>query len=154
MDGLTPDDVRQALAPHGIAVQELTADTSTAVLAAEALGTSVGSIVKSLLFLADEPVLVLAAGDRSVDRARLAIDLGVDAVRLAKPAQVLEITGYAVGGVPPLAHRTPLHTLMDRALFGYDVVYAAAGSPRAIFAVAPHALWALLGATITDATIA
>jgi Cys-tRNA(Pro) deacylase len=150
---LTADHVREALAPYGLTVRELSDDTSTAVLAAEALHTSVGSIVKSLLFVAGEdPILVLAAGDRKVDARDLGRELGVSRARLAKPDAVIAITGYAVGGVPPLGHRTRLRTLMDRALLQYETVYAAAGTPNAIFAVRPEQLRDITNAEITDAT--
>lgn len=148
-------DVRAALRPHALAVQELSGDTSTAPLAAAALATGVETIVKSLLFLADgNPVLMLVAGDRRGDASLLAEELGVATVRLARPADVIRITGYAVGGVPPLGHRTPLRTLMDRTLLNFPTVYAAAGAGNAVFAVAPHRLQDITHAVITDATTA
>lgn len=146
------DQVRARLAPQGIEVIELPADTSTALSAAEALRTTVPSIVKSLLFLADgEPLLVLAAGDRRVNARRLAADVGAKKVRMATPAQCMEIAGYAVGGVPPLGHRRPLRTLIDRHLLALSTVYAAAGAGNAIFAIAPKRLLELSGAEVTDA---
>src|SRR5438874_1286534 len=91
---LTVDDVRAFLQPWGIHVLEPAADTSTAQLAAAALGTDVSAIVKSLLFLADgEPVLVLTSGDRKVDVKALARELGVKKVRMATPEEVLAIAG-------------------------------------------------------------
>jgi Cys-tRNA(Pro) deacylase len=154
LERLTVDHIRVALAPYGLTVRELFDDTSTAVLAAEALDTSVGSIVKSLLFDAgEESVLLLVAGDRKVDARALGRELGVSKVRLAKPDAVIAITGYAVGGVPPVGHKTRLRTLLDRALLEYDTVYAAAGTPNAIFAVQPERLRDITGAEITDATL-
>lgn len=145
--------VRQRLDPEGIEVLELPADTSTAVLAAQALGTTVPAIVKSLLFLADgEPVLVLASGDRRVDARALARELGVKKVRMATPEQCIALAGHAVGGVPPVAHRQPLRTLFDRHLLDHETVYAAAGAPNAVFAVSPQRLQELTGAEMTDAT--
>jgi len=109
--------------------------------------------VKSLMFTAgDEPVLVLAAGDRQVDARALARELGGGKARLAKPDIVIAVAGYAVGGVPPLGHRRKLRTLMDRALLQYETVYAAAGTPNAIFAVAPQRLREITDAELTDAT--
>jgi prolyl-tRNA editing enzyme YbaK/EbsC (Cys-tRNA(Pro) deacylase) len=149
---LSVTDVRAHLAPHGIAVQELPVDTSTAPLAAQALGTTVGTIVKSLLFLADgAPVLILAAGDRKVNTRRLARDLQAEMVRLAKPDEVIALSGYAVGGVPPIAHRTRLPTLVDRHLLDHATVYAAAGATNAIFPIAPQRLLELTGGRVTDA---
>lgn len=146
------DAVRAYLRPHGIEVRELPADTSTAVLAAQALNTTVPTIVKSLLFLASgEPVLVLASGDRRVDARRLARELGLKKPRMARPDEVIEIAGYAVGGVPPVAHQRPLRTLFDRHLLEHPMVYAAAGANNAIFAVTPQRLLEITGAELTEA---
>jgi Cys-tRNA(Pro) deacylase len=152
VEPLTVDDVRARLAPERIEVQELSADTSTAVLAAQALGTTVSAIVKSLLFLADgEPLLVLTSGERKVDARALSRSLGVKKVRMARPEEVIEFAGYPVGGVPPVAHRRPLRTLLDRTLLEHETVYAAAGAGNAIFAVSPARLQALTSAELTDA---
>ena len=152
-DPLPVDRVREALKPYGIEVRELEADTSTAVSAAEALGTTVPAIVKSLLFfVGQEPVLVLAPGDRKVDRAALARILGADRARLAKPEEALRVTGYAVGGVPPLGHRSRLRVVMDRGIFENPVVYAAAGAGNALFAVEPSRLQALTDGQVEDVT--
>jgi prolyl-tRNA editing enzyme YbaK/EbsC (Cys-tRNA(Pro) deacylase) len=98
----------------------------------------VGSIVKSLIFLADgAPLLVLVSGDHRADVKRLRAKLGLskNRLRIAQPAEVLALTGFEVGGVPPLGHRLPLRTLIDRALGRFDVVWAAAGSASAVFAI-------------------
>ncbi|HEX6506002.1 MAG TPA: YbaK/EbsC family protein [Chloroflexota bacterium] len=138
---LAVDDVRAFLAPHGLEVVELTADTSTAPAAAIALNTSVGSIVKSLVFFAEElPVLVLASGDKKVAPALLARHVGSSSARLARPLEVVEVTGYAVGGVPPVAQARRLRTIVDGHLLKYEIVYAAGGAPNAIFAVRPDVL--------------
>lgn len=150
---LTVEDVRDFLAPVGILVQELPDDASTAQSAAAALGTTVPTIVKSLLFLhAGEPILVLVAGDRKLNQRALATELGGGKVRLAKSDQVLEITGYPVGGVPPVAHATMLRTLLDHHLLAHPVVFAAAGAYNAIFPIEPQRLLEITGATLTDAT--
>ncbi len=147
------DDVRRSLASAGIVVHELPGDASTAQSAAEALNTTVATIVKSLLFLhGEQPLLVLVAGDRKLNQRKLSAELGGGKVRLARPEQVLDITGYPVGGVPPVAHRTPLKVLMDRYLLEHPVVYAAAGAYNAIFPVEPPRLLALTDAELTDAT--
>jgi prolyl-tRNA editing enzyme YbaK/EbsC (Cys-tRNA(Pro) deacylase) len=115
----------------------------TAQEAARAVGTSPGQIVKSLVFQrGSAPLLVLASGANQVATERLGLRR-VDADR------VRDVTGYAIGGVPPLGHRTPLATLLDRDLLAYDVVWCAAGTPRHVFAIAPELL-----ARITQATIA
>lgn len=149
---LSVDDVRRDLESQGIAVRELPDDASTAQSAARALGTSVPTIVKSLLFLwSDEPLLVLVSGDRKLNARKLAAELGGGKIRLASPDRVLEITGYPVGGVPPVAHRVRIRTLIDRHLLDHSVVYAAAGAHNAIFPVEPRHLIAMTGAETTDA---
>lgn len=133
--------VRRAVAAIGLdpgLVRELPADTSTAEAAACAVGAPLGSIVKSLVFLADgAPLLVLVAGDRRADvhRLRAALGLSKKRLRIAQPAEVLALTGFEVGGVPPLGHPGPLRTLVDRSLGRFEVVWAAAGSAHAVFPI-------------------
>lgn len=133
--------VRQALAGAGLdpdRVQELPADTSTAEAAAQAVGAPVGSIVKSLIFLADGvPLLVLVAGDRRADIKRLRAELGLSKkrLRIARPEEVQALTGFEVGGVPPVGHRPPLRTIVDDSLARFDWLWAAAGSGHAVFPV-------------------
>lgn len=150
----SPADVRAFLTQHQLEPVELPADASTATRAAEALNTTVDTIVKSLLFLVgDEPVLVLAAGDRTVQTGELAQLLGAAKARLARPQEVKDITGYAVGGVPPIAHGWPLRTLIDRHLMQHETVYAAAGAGNAIFAVAPERLLELSDGELADVAL-
>jgi Cys-tRNA(Pro) deacylase len=135
--------VQRFLADHDLEVEIITFDVSvhTAQQAAEALRTSVQHIVKSLVFEADgRPVLVLCGGDRRVDTARLAALCGVQQVRKASAELTRRVTGYSIGGVPPVAHATPLPVFMDEALLSCDTVYAAAGTARALFAIAPQVL--------------
>lgn len=133
--------VRQALAEAGLdpdRVQELPADTSTAEAAARAVDAPVGSIVKSLIFLADgAPLLVLVAGDRRADPKRLRAELGLSKkrLRIAQPEEVQEMTGFEVGGVPPVGHRPPLRTIVDDSLGRFEWLWAAAGSSHAVFPV-------------------
>ncbi len=134
-----PQRVQAALRQHGLNIQVIELDESarTAEQAAAAIGTQLGSIVKSLLFLADgQPVLVLVAGDRRADPDKLKALLGARRVMIADADQVRQITGYAIGGVPPLGHTPPLDTWIDRSLGRFETVYAAAGGPRAIFPIA------------------
>jgi prolyl-tRNA editing enzyme YbaK/EbsC (Cys-tRNA(Pro) deacylase) len=106
----------------------------TAREAADGLGCDVGAIASSLVFLADaEPLLVLTSGAHRVDTGALAARLGVSAVERAPAALVREVTGFAIGGVPPVAHARPLRTVVDVALATFDVVWAAAGHPHAVF---------------------
>ena len=130
------EKVAQALRDGGArgAVRRLADSTRTAQEAATALGVPVGAIVKSLVFTADdEPVLVLASGDHQVDTAKIAAALGAHRVARADADTVRAATGYPIGGVAPLAHPAPLRTLVDEHLSSYDVLWAAAGTPHAVF---------------------
>ena len=148
--------VRQALQTAGLdadLVRELPADTSTAEAAARAVGAPQGSIVKSLVFLADgAPLLVLAAGDQRVDVKRLRATLGLSKrrLRIARPAEVLAHTGFEVGGVPPVGHSPPLRTLIDNTLGRYDTVWAAAGSAHVVFPIAYQQLLTITNGEVMD----
>jgi prolyl-tRNA editing enzyme YbaK/EbsC (Cys-tRNA(Pro) deacylase) len=134
-------------------VQELPADTSTAEAAALAVNAPVGSIVKSLVFLADgEALLVLVAGDQRADVKRLRAMLGLSKrrLRIARPDEVLAQTGFEVGGVPPVGHQEPLQTLVDRTLGRFDTVWAAAGNAHAVFPIAYEQLLAITDGKVMD----
>ena len=123
----------------------------TAALAAEALGCEVGAIANSLVFDADgSPVLILTSGAHRVDQDLVAAALGVSALRRAKPEFVREHTGQVIGGVSPIAHPAPVPTYLDPWLRRYDVVWAAAGHPAAVFRTSYDELLALTGATEVD----
>ena len=148
-----PERVQAALAARGldIAVLRLPGSTKTAVQAAAAVGCELGAIVKALVFLAgDQPVVVLCPGDRRVDPGKLAALLGVAAVAMAPAARVREATGYAIGGVPPLGHATPLPVYMDGRLLRRPLLYAAAGAHDALFPIAPATLQAITAAQVVD----
>ena len=148
-----PERVQQALDACGLEskVVRLPNSTRTAPEAAEAVGCEVGAIAKSLLFMADgEPVLVVCAGDRRVNTAVLATILGAATVKMASADDVRAITGYAIGGVPPLGHTRRLRTLMDTSLLRWPVVYAAAGAHDALFPADPKRLMEVSGATSVD----
>jgi prolyl-tRNA editing enzyme YbaK/EbsC (Cys-tRNA(Pro) deacylase) len=115
-------------------VRTLDDSARTAAMAAAGLDVEVGQIVKSLVFLRDdEPVLVLCAGDRRVDAARLGlVPAPADRVRAA--------TGFSIGGVPPLGHDVELPTTIDESLRRFEVVWAAAGTPHDVFAVGTEEL--------------
>ena len=132
-------------------VRELPAEVRTAAAAAAALGVPVGAIVKSLVFAADgEPVLVLASGDHQVDTTAVARALGAAHVGRADADLVRDATGFAIGGVPPLAHPHPLRTLIDTHLATYDVLWAAAGTPNSVFAIGYDDLARVANATPAD----
>jgi prolyl-tRNA editing enzyme YbaK/EbsC (Cys-tRNA(Pro) deacylase) len=148
--------VKQALAARGLdpgLVRELPADTSTAASAARAVDAPQGSIVKSLIFLADGvPLLVLVAGDQRADVKRLRANLGLSKrqLRIAQPAEVLQHTGFEVGGVPPVGHTPSLRTLIDRTLGRFDTVWAAAGNAHAVFPIAYGQLVATTNGEVMD----
>ncbi|TWH01325.1 prolyl-tRNA editing enzyme YbaK/EbsC (Cys-tRNA(Pro) deacylase) [Nocardioides sp. J9] len=120
----------------------------TAALAAEALGCEVGAIANSLLFEADgSPVLILTSGDHRVDTKLTAERIGRGKLRRASPDFVKEHTGQVIGGVSPIAHPAPVPTYLDTWLQRYDVVWAAAGHPAAVFSTSYDELLAMTGAT-------
>jgi len=119
----------------------------TAALAAQALGCEVGAIANSLLFDADgTPVLILTSGAHRVDTAKVAAAIGVQRLRRASPEFVREHTGQVIGGVSPIAHPRPVPTYLDSWLRRYDVVWAAAGHPSAVFSTTFDELALLTGA--------
>jgi prolyl-tRNA editing enzyme YbaK/EbsC (Cys-tRNA(Pro) deacylase) len=120
----------------------------TAALAAEALGCEVGAIANSLLFDAGgAPVLILTSGAHRVDTAKAAATVGVEALERATPDFVRQHTGQVIGGVSPIAHPAPVPTYIDPWLRKYDVVWAAAGHPAAVFSTTYDELVAMTGAT-------
>jgi Cys-tRNA(Pro) deacylase len=136
-----------------ISVVELDKSTRTAQLAAEAIGTELGSIVKSLVFLADgKPALVLVAGDKRADTKKLAQVLEAKKVKIADADTVRAETGFAIGGVPPVGHHAPLPTLIDQSLGRFETVYAAAGAPRAVFPIAYNMLLQVTAGQVADVT--
>lgn len=147
--------VADALRVAGIdaEIKELSASTRTAEEAAAAIGTSVPRIVKSLVFLADgAPILALVSGSNRLDTDRLGAALG-RAISRADAATVRAVTGFAIGGVPPLGHATPLDVVIDHDLLQYDVVWAAAGTPHAVFPIAPNALVSATNGRVIDLKI-
>lgn len=133
----------------------LDASTHTAEDAAAALGVELGQIVKSLVFVAPresadhEPVICLVAGTNRVDLALLAAVAGEPGIRRATAREARELTGFPIGGIPPLGHLGPVRVVMDPDLWRFPVVWAAAGLDRAVFAIEPAAL-----RDLTDAAVA
>ena len=136
-----------ALGLAGSRVRELGVPARTAQEAADALGVPLGAIAKSLVFRSASggAVMVVAAGDRRVDEARVGAALG-EPIGRASPEFVREATGYAIGGIPPLGHAGPLVLFVDASLARFATVWAAGGTPHAVFPIAPAALRALPGA--------
>jgi len=136
--------VQRALAAAGVVAEvvELPRSTRTAVEAAAAVGCRVEQIAKSLVFrsiASGLPVLVIACGTNRVDERLVEAHLG-SPIAKADADFVRRATGFAIGGVPPLGHAVPLRTLIDEDLARLDAVWAAAGTPNAVFRVAPAEL--------------
>ena len=148
------DRVREFFVQRGLAIQvkELAASTRTAQLAADAVGAPLGSIVKSLIFIADDErtILALVAGDQRADPAKIAQCVGAPNVRIATGEEVRVRTSYAIGGVPPVAHAIPLETLIDDTLLRFETVWAAAGAPNALFAISMKTLSDLTHGRVED----
>jgi len=147
-----PDRVSAALRRAGVSarIEQFSTSTRTAQEAADSIGIQVGQIVKSLLFLAGErPVLSLVSGVNQLDVARLASLTG-SPIRKADANAVRDATGYAIGGVPPTGFPKPIRTFIDRDLLQYDVVWAAAGTPRHLFPIAPQELARVTAGTVVD----
>ncbi len=135
--------------PHG--PQMLDAAARTAQQAADALGIAVGQIAKSIIFRRrsdDVAVLVITSGDRRVDEKK--VDALVGKTGRADADFVKAKTGFSIGGVSPFAHATPPVTLIDRELFRFDEIWAAAGHPHAVVRLAPQDLERLTGAPVVD----
>ena len=125
-----------------IAVREMAESTRTAEEAAAACGVTVGQIVKSLVFRGSDsgrPYLLLVSGANRVNEKDVARHLG-EKLKRSDADAVRALTGYAIGGIPPFGHDTVMATYMDVDLTQYDVIWAAAGTPKAVFAVAPEKL--------------
>ena len=151
--------VVQALAamghPHAPRWLDVAARTSQE--AADALGIAIGQIAKSIIFRRaqdDAVVLVITSGDKRVDEKKVSAIAG--ALKRADAGFVKDGTGFSIGGVAPLAHATPpgraLVTLIDRELFRFDTVWAAAGHPNGVFPLTPQELERMTGAPVADVT--
>ena len=147
-----PERVQAALIAAGVEarIEEFPSSTRTAQEAAATVGTTVGQIVKSLVFLAgDSPVVALVSGVNRLDTQRLAALSGA-AIGKADADAVRQATGYSIGGVPPIGFPVPIPTFIDRDLLQYDVVWAAAGTPRHVFPIAPQELVRITGGQVAD----
>jgi prolyl-tRNA editing enzyme YbaK/EbsC (Cys-tRNA(Pro) deacylase) len=145
--------VQAALHERGVDVEvrELEASTRTAPEAAAALGCEQGAIVKSLVFrgvTSGRPLLALVSGANRADEARLAEAFG-EPVERPDADWVREVTGFAIGGIPPLGHPSAIPTVVDEDLLGYEEVFSAAGTPRTLFGLAPRQVVDLTGGRVT-----
>ena len=133
-------------------VIELPNSTRTAAEAAAAIGSSVTQIAKSLIFKNRQdntPVLVVASGANRVDVGKIEKQTGLQ-LDTANGTWVKEQVGFAIGGVPPVAHTSRLHTILDQDLNNCSCIWAAAGTPQALFKLAPADLQAMTGGTWLD----
>src|SRR2546421_10329273 len=147
-----PARVHAALTAAGVdaRIEEFPSSTRTAQEAAETVGTSVGQIVKALVFLADgSAVMALVSGVNRLDPQRLAELTGAE-IGKADAEAVRQTTGYSIGGVPPIGFPAPIPTFIDRDLLQYDVVWAAAGTPRHVFPIAPKDLVRITGGRVVE----
>ena len=134
-----------------VRVEEFPEGTKTAQDAARAIGCHVAQIVKSLVFVADgQAFLALTAGSNRADTARLAAVLSADEVRRADAEEARGATGFGIGGTPPFGHPSPLRVVVDRDLLSHAEVWAAAGTPDAVFPLTPDALVRASGGDVAD----
>jgi prolyl-tRNA editing enzyme YbaK/EbsC (Cys-tRNA(Pro) deacylase) len=127
---------------YSLTVLESELHTRTAQQAADAAGCRLGQITKSLIFkgqVTGKPILVLTSGANRVDEARIATYAG-EPIGRADPDFVRAVTGFAIGGVPPVAHMQPMETYIDEDLMQFESIWAAAGTPNSLFELMPAAL--------------
>ena len=146
--------VQQALDQLGLRLQvvELPGSTRTALEAAQAVGCQVGQIVKSLVFKSKHtgrPILVLASGQNRVDEKRIEA-LIAEPLGKADADFVRQHTGFVIGGVPPVGHLEKLVTFIDQDLLEFDELWAAAGTPHAIFRLKPSELVQMTAGQVAD----
>lgn len=152
--------VLSAATRKGVTLEIVTFDesTHTAVQAAAAVGADLGQIVKSLVFVAPredgtlEPVVCLVSGPNRVDLARLAAVMAEPEIRRATAREANDLTGFVIGGIPPIGFDRPVRVVMDPDLGRYPSVWAAAGLPTAVFEVPPATLRILANAVVAPIT--
>jgi Cys-tRNA(Pro) deacylase len=147
--------VAEAAQELGLPVEivEFEQTTRTAAEAAAAIGCEVAQIVKSLCFAANErPIMALVSGANQLDERKLAglCGVGRKKVKRASAEMVKEATGFSIGGVPPFGHQSPLPIYIDQDLTGFDIIWAAAGTPFAVFAIKPADLVEASGGVVAD----
>lgn len=144
--------VQEELDRFGLAltVVEMRESTRTSQEAADAVGCRVGQIGKSLIFRGkrtDEPLLVIASGANRVNEKRVG-EIAGEPISKPDAEYVLAKTGYAIGGIPPVGHTQKIRCLIDEELFGYEEIWAAAGTPNALFRLTPAQLLAITGGQV------
>lgn len=144
--------VQDALLDYGLAceVVQMRETTRSAADAARTVGCEVAQIVKSLVFKGSQsqrPVLVITSGANRVNEKAIEQNLA-ESVKMADPEFVRETTGFAIGGVPPVGHRHPLKIFIDEDLLQYEEIWAAAGTPHAVFKLTPEELIKITNGTV------
>jgi prolyl-tRNA editing enzyme YbaK/EbsC (Cys-tRNA(Pro) deacylase) len=144
--------VQDALTKRGFTNQviELADSTRTSAEAAAAVGCTVGQIAKSLVFRGkrtQQPLLIIASGSNRVDEKQVAAQVG-ERLERADADFVRAASGFAIGGIPPLGHDEPIATYIDQDLLQYDLIWAAAGHPHAIFRLTPAELIEMTGGQV------
>jgi prolyl-tRNA editing enzyme YbaK/EbsC (Cys-tRNA(Pro) deacylase) len=154
---LGPHDLQTFMDARAIQgeILQLSVPTPTVETAAQAAGVRAEQIVKSILFLVNaQPVLAIACGTAYVERRAIAARYGVGRkrVRLASPEEVLAVSGYEVGAMPPFGHRYPLATLLDRRVLDLPVAYAGGGAENALARLDPRDIARFTNAEVLDLT--
>ncbi len=132
--------------------REFDSSTKNSDLAAKALGCTIAEIAKTVVFVSAKPVAVIISGDKRVDQEKLETIIGAP-VKVATAEEVRESTGYPVGGVPPFPHGNGISVKLDRSLMRFDHVWAAAGTPNAVFRMKTSDLTRLVGSVPVDLAI-
>lgn len=137
-------------------IQEFEATTRTAEDAAQAIGCTVGQIVKSLMFVVDgQPTMALVSGPNRLDEKKLAALCGVGRkkIKRADADTVRKATGFAIGGVPPFGHSVKLPTYIDEDFWRFEIIWAAAGTPNAVFPITPDELHRVTEAAVVNVKV-
>ncbi|GAB3411694.1 hypothetical protein GCM10027435_03610 [Haloparvum alkalitolerans] len=150
----------RAAADHDldVTVEEFDAGTETAAAAADAVGCETAQIASSIVIeLSGGPrdgdlVVAVTSGANRVDLGAVAAHFDADGAAMGDPGRIREEVGWSIGGVPPIGHDAALPAVMDPTLTEFDTVWAAAGTPDAVFPVAPERLRAAADATVVDLT--
>lgn len=150
---LGPSDLAAFLDNRGVRYELVEVPrAATSLEAAESLNIGLNMIAKTLVMLADagHPLLVVVRADRRISQAELARLLGFGKLRLATASEVVEITGYAPGGVPPLAHAREIPVYLDRELLELEYVYTGGGDDKHLLRISPSDIVRVAGAAVID----
>jgi len=146
-----PSDLEKYLKEKGIEYQlNIHEETYSASKASEVLGVDISSIIKSLLFINEkgEGILVIVPGNKKVNQTKLAKQLGYKRLRLARPEEVIEQTGYEAGGIPPVGHIKKLECYIDEEVMKKEYVYGGGGAVNATLKIKPKDILKLIEAKV------